>query len=47
MAELVTRGVSPDRMEAQGYGEQYPVADNSTADGRAKNRRIAMNVTQK
>jgi outer membrane protein OmpA-like peptidoglycan-associated protein len=47
MAELVTLGVSPDRMEAQGYGEQYPVADNSTEDGRAKNRRIAMNVTQK
>jgi len=47
MAELVTLGVSPDRMEAQGYGEQYPVGDNSTADGRAKNRRIAMNVTQK
>jgi outer membrane protein OmpA-like peptidoglycan-associated protein len=47
MVALVSRGVSPDRMEAQGYGEQYPVADNSTADGRAKNRRIAMNVTQK
>jgi outer membrane protein OmpA-like peptidoglycan-associated protein len=34
-------------MEAQGYGEQYPVADNATAAGRAQNRRIAMNVTQK
>ena len=47
MAELGTLGVSPDRMEAQGYGEQYPVADNSTSEGRARNRRIAMNVTQK
>ena len=47
MAELVRLGVSPNRMEAQGYGEQYPVGDNSTAEGRAKNRRIAMNVTQK
>jgi OmpA-OmpF porin, OOP family len=47
MAELVALGVSPDRLEAQGYGEQFPIGDNSTAEGRAKNRRIAMNVTQK
>ncbi|MGH7969701.1 MAG: OmpA family protein, partial [Limisphaerales bacterium] len=47
MTQLTNLGVSADRMEAQGYGDQYPVADNSTAEGRAKNRRIAMNVTQK
>lgn len=47
MAELVRLGVAPERMEAQGYGEQYPVADNTTADGRAKNRRISVNVTEK
>jgi outer membrane protein OmpA-like peptidoglycan-associated protein len=47
MGQLVNLGVSADRMEAQGYGEQYPVADNATAAGRAQNRRIAMNVTQK
>jgi OmpA-OmpF porin, OOP family len=40
MAELVADGVSPDRLTAQGYGDQNPVADNSTAQGRAQNRRV-------
>jgi OOP family OmpA-OmpF porin len=47
VAELVGLGIASDRLEAQGYGEQYPVADNATAEGRAKNRRISMRVTQK
>jgi outer membrane protein OmpA-like peptidoglycan-associated protein len=47
MAELVGRGVSPDRLEARGYGDQFPVADNSTGEGRTKNRRVSMSVTQK
>lgn len=37
-------GVDPRRMGAVGYGEFRPVADNSTADGRAKNRRIAIAI---
>ena len=45
--ELVNLGVQPERLESQGYGDQYPVADNSTEEGRAKNRRISMRVTQK
>ena len=47
MADLVALGVSRDRLEAQGYGDQFPVADNSTAEGRAKNPRVSMRVTQK
>jgi outer membrane protein OmpA-like peptidoglycan-associated protein len=47
VAELVSLGIASDRLEAQGYGEQYPVADNGSPEGRAKNRRISMRVTQK
>jgi outer membrane protein OmpA-like peptidoglycan-associated protein len=47
MAQLVVLGIFPDRLEAQGYGDQAPVAANTTAEGRAKNRRISMSVTQK
>ena len=45
--QLVALGISPDRLEAQGYGEQFPAADNSTAEGRAANRRVSVRVTQK
>lgn len=37
-------GVDPRRVGAVGYGEFHPIADNSTADGRAKNRRIAITI---
>lgn len=36
--------VDPHRLGAVGYGEFHPIADNATADGRAKNRRIALVV---
>lgn len=42
---LVSRGVSRARIETVGYGEQYPVADNSTAEGRAQNRRVEIRIT--
>jgi chemotaxis protein MotB len=35
-------GVDPRRLGAVGYGEFRPVADNATAEGRARNRRIAI-----
>ncbi len=47
VADLVKKGVSPDRLSAEGYGEDHPVADNSTAEGRAQNRRVAMTVANK
>ena len=37
-------GVDPRRAGAVGYGEFRPIADNSTAEGRAKNRRIAITI---
>ncbi len=45
--ELVSSGIEPDRLDAEGYGSAHPIADNSSAEGRAKNRRIAMRVTEK
>lgn len=43
---LVSLGVSASRLSATGVGELEPVADNSTADGRAQNRRVELNVAQ-
>lgn len=37
-------GVNPMRLGAVGYGEFHPLADNTTAEGRARNRRIAIVV---
>lgn len=41
---LVKIGVSEDRLKAEGYGSSRPVADNATAAGRAKNRRVEMRL---
>jgi OOP family OmpA-OmpF porin len=43
---LVQQGVDGDRMTARGYGESQPVADNSTAAGRAENRRVELRITE-
>ena len=47
MAELAKLGIAPTRLAAEGYGDDHPVADNTTEEGRAQNRRIAMRVTAK
>lgn len=44
---LVALGIDAKRMEAEGYGQEHPVADNATAEGRQKNRRIDFRVTAK
>ncbi len=40
VASLVQRGVDPERLSAVGFGETRPVADNESAAGRARNRRV-------
>jgi outer membrane protein OmpA-like peptidoglycan-associated protein len=45
-AFMVKHGVSADALTAQGYGDQHPVADNSTASGRFANRRIDFAVQE-
>jgi outer membrane protein OmpA-like peptidoglycan-associated protein len=41
-AYLVSKGIAENRLTSAGYGETKPVADNKTAAGRAKNRRVEM-----
>jgi len=35
-------GADPSRLDAKGYGEDHPVGDNNTVEGRQANRRIAL-----
>lgn len=41
-AYLIDKGIAADRLTAKGYGEANPVADNDTAEGRFKNRRVEL-----
>jgi OOP family OmpA-OmpF porin len=43
-AYLVSKGVEKNRVYTEGKGEKQPVADNKTAEGRAKNRRVEIEV---
>ena len=44
-AELIRSGAAAESLTAMGYGEESPIADNGTAAGRAKNRRIEFSVS--
>jgi OmpA-OmpF porin, OOP family len=41
---LVSKGVEKNRVYTEGKGEKQPVADNKTSEGRAKNRRVEIEV---
>lgn len=43
---LAEQGVSSERMTSVGYGMERPVADNSTADGRRRNRRVEIIISE-
>lgn len=45
--ELIKLGIDAKRLEADGYGDKHPIGDNATEEGRQKNRRISVRVTQK
>jgi OOP family OmpA-OmpF porin len=43
-AYLVSKGIEKNRIYTEGKGEKQPVADNKTTEGRAKNRRVEIEV---
>ena len=44
MEYLVSQGVKPDLISAQGFGDSNPVASNDSAQGRAQNRRVELSL---
>lgn len=46
-AYLIARGVEPDRLRVQGFGERRPLASNRTVEGRIRNRRIDFAVSDR
>ena len=44
MEYLIAKGIAKERLNSKGYGEENPVADNSTEEGRAQNRRTEVKV---
>jgi outer membrane protein OmpA-like peptidoglycan-associated protein len=42
VSAIAGQGISPDRLSPAGYGQDKPIADNNTEEGRAKNRRVEL-----
>lgn len=43
---LSDSGIAPQRLAAVGYGEYHPIAENSTPEGRAQNRRVVLMIAR-
>lgn len=41
---LISHGIDASRLQSEGYGEANPIADNSTPEGRAQNRRVVLDI---
>jgi OOP family OmpA-OmpF porin len=44
MKYIASKGIAKGRLEAKGYGQDVPVADNETEPGRDANRRVEFNI---
>lgn len=41
---IIEEGVQAERLQAKGYGESKPIADNATKEGRQENRRVEAEI---
>jgi outer membrane protein OmpA-like peptidoglycan-associated protein len=41
---LIKEGISKDRLSTNGFGEEKPITNNNTEQGRAKNRRVELYI---
>lgn len=43
---FIQKGIDPNRLQAKGYGQEQPIGDNSTPEGKAQNRRVELKLEQ-
>ncbi|MFZ4402442.1 MAG: OmpA family protein, partial [Bacteroidales bacterium] len=44
---LITNGIEDERIDYKGYASENPIDDNSTEEGKAKNRRVEFKILKK